>query len=94
MNKSELAESLATRVGLTKAQAAATVSAIFDGGDGLIVSSLKSGGEVALQGFGTFKVASRAARTATNPATGGKIQVAAKKVAKFKPGKNLVESIA
>lgn len=94
MNKSEMAEALATKTGLTKSQATATVSAIFDGGDGLIVSTLKSGGEVALQGFGTFKVATRAARVATNPATGGKIDVPAKNVPVFKVGKNLKDSVA
>ena len=89
MNKSEMIDSLATSQGLTKLQAGNIVAAIFDGETGVIATTLKGGGEVSLQGFGTFKAAERKARTATNPKTGEKIQVAAKKAPKFSPGKNL-----
>lgn len=89
MNKSEMVEALATSQGLSKVQAANIVGAIFDGETGLIATTLKGGGEVSVQGFGTFKAAERKARVATNPKTGAKIQVAAKKAPKFSPGKNL-----
>lgn len=94
MNKSELSAALASKTGLTSAQATAAVSAIFDGETGIIATSLTSGSEVALQGFGTFKVKGRKARVATNPATGGKVNVPAKNVASFKPGKNLTAAVA
>jgi DNA-binding protein HU-beta len=94
MNKSELSSALAAKVGITNAAASEIVSALFDGEDGILAQTLATGGDVALQGFGTFKVKARAARVATNPATGGKVNVPAKNVASFKPGKNLVATVA
>ena len=44
---------------------------------------------LALVGFGTFSVVEKSARTGINPATKQQIQIAAKKVAKFKPGADL-----
>ncbi len=93
MNKSELAEALATKTGLTKAQAVNAVNAIFNT-DGLIISTLLGGEEVNVTGFGAFKVATRAARVATNPATGGKIQVPSKKAPKFTAGKSFKDAVA
>lgn len=89
MNKSEMVDALVASQGLSKVQAANLVSAIFDGETGLIATTLKGGGEVSVQGFGTFKAVERKARVSSNPKTGEKIQVAAKKAPKFSPGKNL-----
>ena len=94
MNKTELSATLASRTSITVAQATAIVSALFDGDNGIIASALAGGEDVSLQGFGTFAKKDRAARMATNPATGGKIQVAAKSVPGFKPGKNLKAAVA
>lgn len=95
MNKSELSSTLAARIpAISGAQATAIVSALFDGDNGIIASTLAGGEDVSLQGFGTFAKKARAARLATNPATGGKIQVAAKSVPGFKPGKNLKAAVA
>jgi ribosomal protein L23 len=55
--------------------------------------TLKEGDKIALVGFGTFSVEERAARTGINPATREKIEIAAKKVAKFKAGAELSEAI-
>lgn len=93
VNKSELAEALATKTGLSSRQAADAVNAIFST-DGIIISTLQGGGEVNVTGFGAFKVTTRAARVATNPATGGKINVPAKKAPKFSAGKSLKDAIA
>ena len=51
--------------------------------------TLKGGGKVTLVGFGTFSVSKRAARNGRNPQTGAVIKIKAKKVAKFKAGKEL-----
>lgn len=53
--------------------------------------TLKAGGKVSLTDFGSFICKERAARTARNPKTGAAVQVLAKKVVKFKPGKELIE---
>ena len=85
MNKSELIEKIAANAGLTKADSKkaldATLAAIKD--------ALAADEKVALVGFGTFAVSERPAREGINPATKEKIQLAAKKVAKFKAGAEL-----
>ena len=85
MNKLELVAAVAAEAGLTKAQAQKAVEATVDA----IAGALKNGDKVQLVGFGTFSVVEKAAREGVNPATGAKIQIPAKKVAKFKAGAGL-----
>ena len=89
MNKTELVEKIAAGAGLSKVDSKkaleATIAAIKD--------ALVAGDKVALVGFGTFSVSERPAREGINPATKEKIQIAAKKVAKFKPGQELADAI-
>ena len=73
----------------TKKQAQEAVEAVFDA----IVKSLSRGEEVAIAGFGTFRVAKRAARMGVNPKTGKKIQIAASTKQKFRAGKLLKEAV-
>ncbi|MEZ0231986.1 MAG: HU family DNA-binding protein [Methylophilaceae bacterium] len=89
MNKTELIAVIAAEAGISKAAAGKTLSAITDS----ITSSLKSGEPVALIGFGTFKVSSRAARTGRNPQTGKEIKIAARKVPAFTAGKALKDAV-
>jgi len=91
MRKPELVEAVQRAAGLdTKSQAEAAVDAVIDA----ITKSLAGGEEVALTGFGTFKVSRRSARTGVNPRTGEKIQIAAKTVPKFSAGKSLKDAVA
>ncbi len=83
MNKAELIDKIAKDAGITKTQA----NDALDAFTGSVVDSLKKGGKVTLVGFGTFSVSKRAARNGRNPQTGKVIKIAAKKVAKFKAGK-------
>ncbi len=71
MNKSELIQHIATSAGLTKIQADA-----LQGFEAAVINTLANGGEVALVGFGTFKVSDRAARTGRNPKTGEALEIA------------------
>ena len=89
MNKDDLIGKVASSVGLSKADAANSVDAVFSN----ITSALKGGNEVRLVGFGTFLVANRAATTGRNPRTGESIQIPAKKVPKFRAGKSLKETV-
>ena len=89
MNKGELIASIAKETSLTKANAALALGATINA----ISKTLKKGDSVTLIGFGTFKVAKRAARTGHNPRTGKAIKVAAKKVAKFKAGATLAKMV-
>ena len=61
------------------------VAAVFDA----ISDQLSRGGRVELRGFGTFTTRSREARTGRNPRTGEAVDVAAKRVPYFKPGKEM-----
>ncbi|WP_210498338.1 HU family DNA-binding protein [Vibrio crassostreae] len=88
MNKSQLIDFIAEDAQITKAQAKAALEATVAG----ITTSLKGGEEVALVGFGTFKVNKRAARTGRNPRTGDEIQIAEANVPSFKAGKALKDA--
>ncbi len=85
MNKGELVAKIADDAGLSKAQANSALDAFI----GAVTKSLKSGDKVTLVGFGTFSVSKRSARTGRNPQTGAAIKIKAKKVARFKAGKEL-----
>ena len=85
MNKSELIEKIAASAGLTKADSKKALDATLVA----IKDALAAGEKVALVGFGTFAVSERPAREGINPSTLDKIQIAAKKVAKFKAGSEL-----
>ncbi len=89
MNKSELIAKMADDAGITKTQA----NAALDAFTGAVAKTLKGGGKVTLVGFGTFSVSKRAARNGRNPQTGATIKIKAKKVARFKPGKELSSKI-
>ena len=89
MNKGELVSSIADKSGLTKDQAESALSAVLESIEG----ALKSEDSVSLVGFGTFSVNHRPAREGRNPRTNETIQIAAKNVVKFKPGKKLSESV-
>jgi DNA-binding protein HU-beta len=90
MNKAELIAHLADDAGITKTQANATLDSFIDA----VTKTLKKGDKVTLVGFGTFSVSKRAARIGRNPQSGKEIKIAAKKVAKFKAGKELSARVA
>jgi DNA-binding protein HU-beta len=85
MNKAELITKLADDAGITKTQANASLDSFIEA----VTKTLKGGGKVTLVGFGTFSVSKRAARNGRNPQTGAVIKIKARKVAKFKAGKEL-----
>jgi len=89
MNKAELVEEVRTKTGLTKITSREAVDAVTS----VITDSLAREEKVTLVGFGTFQVMERKARRGVNPQTGKTIQIAAKKVPKFVPGKGLREAI-
>lgn len=89
MNKAELIEKIAKDAGITKTQANATLDSFTEA----VTKTLKKGDKVTLVGFGTFSVTKRAARNGRNPQTGAVIKIKAKKVARFKAGKELSSKI-
>ncbi|MDD6436569.1 MAG: HU family DNA-binding protein [Prevotella sp.] len=82
MNKSELINAVAEKAGLSKVAAKSALDATVE----VIKDQLAKGEKVQVVGFGTFEVSERGAREGINPRTKEKIQIEAKKVAKFKAG--------
>lgn len=90
MKKEDLMDAVQSAAGLeTKTQAKAAVEALFD----TITKALGRGEEVAVAGFGVFKVAKRAARMGRNPKTGAEIQIAASTKPKFRAAKALKDAV-
>lgn len=90
MNKAGLVEEVMKAAGIeTKAAAERAVDSVFD----TIVKTMSRGEEVAITGFGTFRVQKRAAREGRNPKTGETIQIAASVKPKFRAGKALKDAV-
>ncbi len=90
MTKAELIETLANKLPINRSEAEKAINIILDD----IISALKQGQRVNISGFGTFSVSTRQARTGRNPKTGESIQISASRSAKFKPGKQLKDSLS
>ncbi len=89
MTKAELVGVIAKSAGITKDKAAKALDCFQD----TVTKELKKSGRLALVGFGTFSVAKRKAREGRNPQTGKTIKIPAKKVVKFKAGKELAGKV-
>lgn len=89
MNKTELINKIAESAGISKADAKKALEVTVD----TIKQALIAGDKIQLIGFGTFAVSERPAREGINPATKEKIQIPAKKVAKFKAGAELADAL-
>jgi DNA-binding protein HU-beta len=81
MNKSQLIDALAARLGDRR-----TASTAVDGLLSTIVETVKAGESVSLTGFGVFEARARAARVGRNPRTGQTVAVPAATVPAFRPG--------
>ncbi len=89
MNKNDLIEALAEEFELTKCHARDLVDTVFQ----KITEAAQHGEEVAIFGFGRFKVVERGARKGRNPRTGEAVKIAAKKVLKFEAAKAMKEGL-
>lgn len=85
MNKTQLVEAVASKAGSTQKDAKAILDALYS----VVGETVAKGESIIVTGFGTFSVSERAARTGRNPKTKEVITIPAKKVVKFKPGKDL-----
>ncbi|MBI2353161.1 HU family DNA-binding protein [Candidatus Dependentiae bacterium] len=85
MNKADLIEIMAKVSKLSKTQCKVALEAFIAG----VSNGLKQNKTISLTGFGTFAIMKRKSRVGVNPATGKKMQIPAKNVPKFKPGKVL-----
>ncbi len=86
MTRSELIDALAARFPqLTELDAEVAVKELLDA----LAGALIKGQRIEIRGFGSFSLNYRPPRTGRNPKTGEKVDVAAKYVPHFKPGKEL-----
>ncbi|MER5621378.1 HU family DNA-binding protein [Streptosporangium sp. NPDC002544] len=88
MNKKELVDAIADRVG-DKKTATEAVNAVLD----TIQATVASGDKVSITGFGAFEMVHKPARTARNPSTGAEIHVAESWGPKFRPGSDFKELV-
>ena len=90
MNKAELISAIASKAGISKANAKKALDAFMES----VTEALVKGERVSLVGFGSWKVAMRQARKGRNPRTKEVIEIPAKKVVKFVPGADLSDKVA
>jgi len=89
MTKAELVEEVSAVSDLTKKHSEIVVNTVFKA----IIGALHKGEKIELRGFGSFRLRSRRSRRGRNPKTGTMVDVPAKKIPYFKPGKELKELI-
>jgi DNA-binding protein HU-beta len=90
MRKSDLVKAVATDVNQPETQVTAVVNATFNA----IQDALAKGDEVALTGFGTFRISERGTREGRNPQTGERITIPSRKSPSFKPGTQLKRAVS
>lgn len=89
MKKAELIDAIATKAGITKADANKALDATI----ATITEALVKGDKIPLSGFGTFAISERAARTGRNPQTGETVNIAARNAVTFKAAPSLKEAV-
>lgn len=89
MNKRELVEAVSDKTGITKKKIGNVVDAVTE----TITDTLSQGEKITLVGFGTFQVRQREERKGVNPQTKEALTISAKKVPKFKAGKELRQAV-
>ena len=89
LTKAALIEEVAHAAGVTKRRAEIIVDTLFRS----IAEALHQGERVELRGFGSFRLRRRGPHRGRNPRTGDRVDVPSKRVAYFKPGKELKELI-
>ena len=89
LTKSDIVKQLNDEIGLNKREAKELVDSFFDN----IKETLSQGHEVKLSGFGNFQLKNKSSRPGRNPRTGEDVEITARRVATFKSGQKLKESV-
>src|ERR1700736_5301702 len=89
MTKVELIEEISRVVEMTHKDSEVIVDAILDS----VVRALRGGDRIEIRGFGSFRTRQRQPRVGRNPKTGARVEVPAKRVASFKPSKELKDLV-
>ena len=89
MNKQDLINKISEKGEMKKVEAKKSLEIVLE----TITNSLVDGEDVKIVGFGSWRIVQKATRKGRNPQTGEEIQIPAKTVVKFKPGKDLAEGV-
>ena len=89
MTKKDIVKLISNHLGLPQVKTKQVVQMTFD----TVIEALQEEGRIELRNFGVFEVKRRAARKARNPRTGTEVEVPAKNIVTFKPGKEMLEKI-
>ena len=89
MTRAELVEEVTRAAELSRRHAEIVVNTVFD----TIVEALRQDDKIELRGFGSFRIRRRHSRIGRNPKTGSRVDVPAKRIPYFKPGKELKDLI-
>ena len=89
MTKADLVDEVVRVTGVSKKHAEIIVNTVFSS----IIEALRSEDKIELRGFGSFRVRKRRSRQGRNPKTGDRVDVPAKRIPYFKPGKELKDLI-
>lgn len=89
MTKAELIAEVAKATDLPKKDSEIIVNTVLKS----VINALHRGEKIELRGFGSFRLRNRRARAGRNPKTGERVQVPAKRIPYFKPGRELKELI-
>jgi integration host factor subunit beta len=89
MTKTELIEEISSAVEMTRKDSEVIVEAIFNS----VVRALRGGDRIEIRGFGSFRTRQRQPRVGRNPKTGARVEVPAKRIASFKPSKELKDLV-
>lgn len=89
MTKSEIAAKVSMITYLSKKESAEIVGNVFD----LLKSTLESGENIKISGFGNFEIKEKASRQGRNPQTGEMIEISARRILTFKPSQVLKKAL-
>ena len=89
ITKAELSDALFDQVGLNKREAKDLIDAFFEA----VVTSLQSGVDVKISGFGNFQLREKSARPGRNPKTGELVPISARRVVTFHASQKLKDKV-
>ena len=90
LTRADLAESLNSRVGLSRAESARIIETIIS----LMCDALANGQNVKISGFGTFVLRDKTARIGRNPKTGIEVPIHPRRVLTFRPSQIIRDQVA
>lgn len=90
LTRADLAETLNSKIGLSRAESARLVEMVLD----LMGDALVRGENVKISGFGTFVLRDKSGRVGRNPKTGVEVPITPRRVLTFRPSQIMRDRVA